>query len=74
MCAAIAGAHHLVYLAGWSIYDKIKLVRDNNRPVPDGGNLTLGELLKKKSADGIRVLLLQWDDRTSNDYSLLKTV
>jgi hypothetical protein len=30
--------------------------------------------LKKKSADGIRVLLLQWDDRTSNDYSLLKTV
>ncbi len=74
MCAAIAGAHHLVYLAGWSIYDKIKLVRDINRPVPDGGNLTLGELLKKKSADGIRVLLLQWDDRTSNDYSLLKTV
>jgi len=73
MCAAIAGARHLVYLAGWSIYDKIKLVRDINRPVPDCGNLTLGELLKKKSADGIRVLLLQWDDRTSNDYSLLKT-
>lgn len=74
ICTAILEAHHLVYIAGWSIYDKIKLMRDINRPIPDGGNLTLGELLKRKSKEGVRVLLLVWDDKTSHNKPLIKTV
>jgi hypothetical protein len=41
ICSAINDAQHLIYITGWSVYDKVKLVRDRNRPVL-GGELTLG--------------------------------
>ncbi|GAB2282888.1 hypothetical protein Dimus_017422 [Dionaea muscipula] len=66
ICYAISEAHHLIYVVGWSIYDKVRLVREPTRPVPRGGDLTLGELLKYKSEEGVRVLLLVWDDKTSH--------
>ncbi|KAJ0687632.1 putative phospholipase D [Helianthus annuus] len=61
---AISNAQHLIYITGWSVYTKIVLIRDPRRPKP-GGNLTLGELLKRKAEDGVNVLMLVWDDRTS---------
>lgn len=61
---AISKAEHLIYITGWSVYTKITLVRDLRRQKP-GGELTLGELLKKKASEGVRVLMLVWDDRTS---------
>lgn len=61
---AITNARHLVYIAGWSVYTSITLIRDTRRPKP-GGDMTLGELLKKKAMEGLRVLMLIWDDRTS---------
>lgn len=63
---AISNAKHLIYIAGWSVYTKITLIRDLRRPKP-GGDLTLGELLKIKASEGVRVLMLVWDDRTSGD-------
>ncbi|KAK2974525.1 LOW QUALITY PROTEIN: hypothetical protein RJ640_002430 [Escallonia rubra] len=54
-------AKHLIYIAGWSIYHKVRLVRD-------GGNATesiLGEFLKMKAEQGVEVVLLVWDDFTS---------
>ncbi|XP_020225703.1 phospholipase D alpha 1 [Cajanus cajan] len=66
---AITDAKHLVYITGWSVYTEISLVRDSRRPKP-GGDQTLGELLKKKASEGVKVLILIWDDRTS--VSLLK--
>lgn len=66
---AISKAKHLIYIAGWSIYAPITLIRDSNREERLGGeynpSLTLGELLKKKASEGVRVLMLVWDDRTS---------
>ncbi|GJN05675.1 hypothetical protein PR202_ga23326 [Eleusine coracana subsp. coracana] len=61
---AISNAKHLIYITGWSVYTEIALVRDTNRPKP-GGDVTLGELLKRKASEGVRVLMLVWDDRTS---------
>ncbi|KAL3532329.1 hypothetical protein ACH5RR_005850 [Cinchona calisaya] len=61
---AITNAKHLIYITGWSVYTEITLIRDSRRPKP-GGDLTLGELLKKKANEGVRVLMLVWDDRTS---------
>ncbi|XP_042488530.1 phospholipase D alpha 1-like [Macadamia integrifolia] len=61
---AISNAKHLIYIAGWSVYTKITLVRDSMRP-KRGGEITLGELLKKKASEGVRVLMLVWHDRTS---------
>ncbi|XP_043704026.1 phospholipase D alpha 1-like [Telopea speciosissima] len=61
---AITNAKHLIYIAGWSVYTKITLVRDMSRP-KSGGDVTLGELLKRKASEGVKVLMLVWDDRTS---------
>uniref|UniRef100_A0A2N9J875 Phospholipase D alpha 1 n=1 Tax=Fagus sylvatica TaxID=28930 RepID=A0A2N9J875_FAGSY len=61
---SITNAKHLIYITGWSVYTEISLVRDSRRPKP-GGDITLGELLKKKASEGVRVLMLVWDDRTS---------
>ncbi|XP_054782042.1 phospholipase D alpha 1-like [Prosopis cineraria] len=66
---AIRNAKHLIYITGWSVYTEIKLVRDAKRP-KDGGHVTLGQLLKDKASEGVRVVMLVWDDRTS--VSLLK--
>lgn len=61
---AISNAKHLIYITGWSVYTEIALIRDLRRPKP-GGDITIGELLKKKASEGVRVLMLIWDDRTS---------
>ncbi|KAJ4831211.1 Phospholipase D, partial [Turnera subulata] len=61
---AISNAKHLIYITGWSVYIKITLVRDPRRQKPIG-DIILGELLKKKADEGVRVLALVWDDRTS---------
>ncbi|TVU08096.1 hypothetical protein EJB05_41482 [Eragrostis curvula] len=61
---AISNARHLIYITGWSVYTEITLLRDGARQRP-GGDVTLGELLKRKANEGVRVLMLVWDDRTS---------
>lgn len=73
ICHAILEAHHLVYIVGWSVYHKVKLVREPTKRLPSGGNLNLGELLKYKSEEGVRVLLLAWDDKTSHDKLFIRT-
>ncbi|KAJ7234779.1 hypothetical protein O6H91_10G068700 [Diphasiastrum complanatum] len=62
---AINGANHLIYITGWSVYTKITLVRDPYRQIKGSTGVTLGELLKRKADEGVRVLMLVWDDRTS---------
>ncbi|PKI74861.1 hypothetical protein CRG98_004633 [Punica granatum] len=73
ICHAILEAHHLIYVIGWSVYHPVKLVREPTRPLPSGGELALGELLKYKSQEGVRVVMLIWDDKTSHDKFLIKT-
>ncbi|KAL6878431.1 hypothetical protein ACP4OV_012601 [Aristida adscensionis] len=57
---AIDKAQRMVYLAGWSVNTDVVLVRGGR-----GSSETLGELLKRKAAAGVAVLMLVWDDRTS---------
>uniref|UniRef100_Q70EW5 Phospholipase D alpha 1 n=1 Tax=Cynara cardunculus TaxID=4265 RepID=PLDA1_CYNCA len=61
---AISDAKHFIYITGWSVYTQIPLIRDPNRQKP-GGDVLLGQLLKKKADEGVRVAMLVWDDRTS---------
>ncbi|WVZ62645.1 hypothetical protein U9M48_012365 [Paspalum notatum var. saurae] len=74
ICHAIIEAHHLIYIVGWSLYHPVKLVRESTKPIPNGNPLTIGELLKRKVQEGVRVIVLLWDDKTSHDKFLLKTV
>ncbi|CAL5079578.1 unnamed protein product [Urochloa decumbens] len=73
ICHAILEAHHLIYIVGWSLYHPVRLVRETTKPVPNGTPLTIGELLKRKVQEGVRVIVLLWDDKTSHDKFLLKT-
>uniref|UniRef100_A0A2N9GN39 Phospholipase D n=1 Tax=Fagus sylvatica TaxID=28930 RepID=A0A2N9GN39_FAGSY len=66
---AISQAHHLIYIAGWSVYHKVRLIRDGNNAT----DCMLGDLLKTKSQEGVRVLLLVWDDPTSRNVLGYKT-
>jgi len=67
---AIRAAQRLVYITGWSVWHKVKLVRDAGNAT----NFTLGELLRAKSSEGVRVLLLVWDDPTSRSILGYKMV
>ncbi|MBA0839876.1 hypothetical protein Goarm_005568 [Gossypium armourianum] len=60
----IMNAKHLVYIIGYSVYTEIKLVRDSKRSKPEG-DIKLGDLLKRKASENVRVNVLIWDDRTS---------
>ncbi|EYU38375.1 hypothetical protein MIMGU_mgv1a0212841mg, partial [Erythranthe guttata] len=73
ICRAILEAQNLVYIAGWSIYHKVMLVRESSEQLPNGGDLSLGELLKYKSQQGVRVVLLLWDDKTSQNKCFFKS-
>ncbi|GJN09289.1 hypothetical protein PR202_ga27285 [Eleusine coracana subsp. coracana] len=66
---AIAQARKLVYITGWSVFHTIHLVRDSAN-----NNKALGDLLKSKSQEGVRVLLLVWDDPTSRNVFGMKMV
>ncbi|RWR86635.1 phospholipase D beta 2-like protein isoform X1 [Cinnamomum micranthum f. kanehirae] len=66
---AISQAKRLIYIVGWSVYHKVRLVREANY----ASNCTLGDLLRAKSQEGVRVLLLVWDDPTSRKFWVLQT-
>jgi phospholipase D1/2 len=60
---AIMNAKVFIYITGWSVHTEITLIRDPNKPTES--SITLGEILKKKANEGVNVLVLVWDDRTS---------
>ncbi|CAD6260285.1 unnamed protein product [Miscanthus lutarioriparius] len=61
-----AKARRLIYITGWSVFHTIHLVRDGH------GGMALGDLLRRKSQEGVRVLLLVWDDPTSRSVIGIK--
>ncbi|XP_042505281.1 phospholipase D gamma 1-like [Macadamia integrifolia] len=66
---AISQARRLIYITGWSVFHKVRLVRDAGY----ASDCTLGDLLTTKSQEGLRVLLLVWDDPTSRNILGYKT-
>ncbi|KAJ1414834.1 Phospholipase D, C-terminal [Sesbania bispinosa] len=65
----ISQARRLIYITGWSVWHKVRLVRDAGY----ASDYTLGDLLRSKSQEGVRVLLLLWDDPTSRSILGYKT-
>jgi phospholipase D1/2 len=65
---AVSQARRLIYITGWSVFHTIHLVRDGT------GGMQLGDLLRRKSQEGVRVLLLVWDDPTSRSVLGIKMV
>ncbi|CAL9178231.1 phospholipase D gamma 1-like [Musa acuminata AAA Group] len=63
ICDSIINARRLIYIIGWSVFHTVRLVRDSG----NSSSPILGDLLKSKSQEGVRVLLLVWDDPTSRN-------
>ncbi len=56
-------AHSYILICGWAVSASIRLVRTNiSGKTPCDGQPTLGELLKKKAASGVQVLIMVWGD------------
>lgn len=69
---AIRQAKRLVYITGWAVWHKVRLIRDATSR-SHASEYTLGDLLRSKSQEGVRVLLLVWDDPTSRNILGYKT-
>ncbi|KAJ3677192.1 hypothetical protein LUZ60_002916 [Juncus effusus] len=65
---SINDAKHFIYVAGWSVNTNITLVRDPERMIPGAEGVTVGELLKRKAEEGVTVLVMVWQDRTSVSF------
>jgi phospholipase D1/2 len=62
--AAISSAQRLVYVTGWSVFTSTRLVRG------DGGEEeTVGELLRRKAKEGVKVLIMTWNDKSNDGVS-----
>ncbi|XP_063866961.1 uncharacterized protein LOC135104027 [Scylla paramamosain] len=53
---AISGAKKFIYISAWSLWTDTELRRDGQK---------LGDLLKLKASEGVRVLLLIWNEKFS---------
>lgn len=66
---AICNAQKLIYVTGWSVYTKINLVRGEDALYYPDSNV--GELLKRKASEGVRVCVMTWNEK-SNDGGMLE--
>ncbi|KAK7078979.1 hypothetical protein SK128_002387 [Halocaridina rubra] len=60
---AIEKAQKFIYIVGWSVKTDITLVRD-------GENENLGDILKRKAKEGVRVIVMVWNEPL-NENNLL---
>ena len=55
-------AQKFIYITGWSVYTGISLLRGDEDPE---GLSNVGELLKRKADEGVRVLIFVWNEKMS---------
>lgn len=61
--SAIKGAKRFILITGWSVWVETALTR---KPCSPAWSPPLGQLLLAKADEGVKVLLLIWDDATNN--------
>lgn len=66
----IQNAQKFIYITGWSVYTAIQLLRGDEDP---DGFSNVGELLKLKAEEGVRVLLMIWNEALSDMAGLMGT-
>ena len=58
-------AEKFIYITGWSVFTGIDLVRVEDSEADGGDSSNVGELLKRKAEQGVKVFLLVWDEKLS---------
>jgi len=56
----IKNAQKFIYITGWSVFTNIQLLRGDEDP---DGFSHVGELLKAKAEEGVKVLMLVWNEK-----------
>ena len=64
---AIKSARKFIYIVGWSIFPHISLVRGDESLEEDSH---FGNLLKNKASEGVKVLILLWNEKMSTEKHL----
>ncbi|XP_076067966.1 uncharacterized protein LOC143040640 [Oratosquilla oratoria] len=64
---ALNSAQHFIYMTGWSVWTETVLVRKacDDDEEEEGLGETLGELLKRKAEEGVRILIMVWNEKLS---------
>jgi len=60
---AINAAEKFIYIWGWAVWADLELLRDDDTKKWE----TLGDILKRKSKEGVRILIMVWDEAMSTD-------
>ncbi|GBG71699.1 hypothetical protein CBR_g9111 [Chara braunii] len=69
MYTSIANAKHFIYVAGWDLLHTTVLVRDESRMIAGAEGVSIGDLLVRKSKEGVKVLVLLWNNRFNSKNS-----
>eukprot|EP00177_Eucheuma_denticulatum_P004874 GFKZ01008849.1.p1 GENE.GFKZ01008849.1~~GFKZ01008849.1.p1 ORF type:complete len:854 (-),score=136.54 GFKZ01008849.1:772-3333(-) len=68
MAKAIMASTEFIYITGWAVWPELVMVRTEL-----GGEewmgLTLGQMLKQKAEEGVKVCVMVWDELASNMFS-----
>ena len=65
----VEGARKFIYITGWSVFTEISLVRDGDGAEDEAAASNVGELLKRKAEEGVKVLVMVWNEKLSTDNS-----
>lgn len=68
MAKAIMASTELIYITGWAVWPELVMVR-TDYPGDEWKGLTLGEMLIQKAEEGVKVLLMVWDEYASGRFS-----
>ena len=63
----IQAAEKFIYITGWSVFTGIDLVRSEDGKYGHSSNV--GELLKRKAEQGVKVIILVWNEKLSTDVT-----
>ena len=56
-------AREIICITGWAVYHKLQLFRGHDLSIDAR---TLGEILKDKARQGVKVYVMLWSEKTSN--------
>ena len=62
----IMAAKQIICITGWAVWDKLQLFREQDLAI-DGR--TLGEILVDKAKEGVKVWVMVWSEKTSNQMN-----
>lgn len=68
LAKAIMSSTELIYITGWAVWPELVMVRTHCEG-DEWHGLTLGEMLIQKAQEGVKVLVMVWDELASGMFS-----